>query len=127
MFRSFFNIYLYIYLSIYIYIYIEKRMELSAFFCKRTKRSPVLLRSLQKNGTFFTFFSVLLKRTGKNIPLFWVSYISRQKLKKERERTERSERERLRCPTLLFCGSTNFFSIFFFSCVNGLATATVMN
>ena len=43
------------------------------FFIKERDDLCVLSRSLQKNGTFFTFFSVLLKRTGKNVPFFWVS------------------------------------------------------
>ena len=66
-------IYKYLYMYLYIYIYIEKRTEHSAFFCKRTKSSSVILRSLQKKGTFFTFISVLLKRTKKNGTFFWVS------------------------------------------------------
>ena len=53
-------IYIYIYLYIYLYIYIEKRMQHSEFFCKRMKRSRVLVRSLQKN---VAFFYVLCKRT----------------------------------------------------------------
>ena len=32
-------------------MYIEKRMECSAFFCKRMKHSRILSRSLKKNGT----------------------------------------------------------------------------
>ena len=36
-------------------------MEHSAFFCKRTKRSCVILR--QNNVAFFAFFYVLCKRT----------------------------------------------------------------
>ena len=41
-------------------------MQRSAFFCKRTNRSGILLRSLQKNVVFFAFFVffyVLCKRT----------------------------------------------------------------
>ena len=61
-----FSIYIYIYMSIYIYIYLyiylyisiyiyilKKRKQHSAFFCKRTKRSCILLCSLQKNVAFF--------------------------------------------------------------------------
>ena len=74
MFLSFSNIYLYIYIStyiyIYLYIYIEKRTERSEFFCKRTKRSRVLLHSLRS----FTFFAkercVLLKSLQKNVAFF---------------------------------------------------------
>ena len=70
-------------------------MESSAFFCKRTKRSRVLLRSLQKNVAFFALFYILLglidrqkleKRTEKNVAFFKI--------------TERSERNRKQCPTL---------------------------
>ena len=79
------------------------------FFIKERGDLCVLSRSLQKKGTFFTFFPVLFKRTGKNVPFFWVSYVAKNS-KKERERTGRSlkewerpgrsERERTRCPTL---------------------------
>ena len=43
-------------------------MQRSAFFCKRTKRSSVLLRSLQKNVAFFAFFYVLCKRMLHSFP-----------------------------------------------------------
>ena len=85
MFRSFFNIYL------YIYIYIEKRTEHSVFFCKRTKRSCVLLRSLQKNVAFFAYFYVLcvlfhsLEKNGKEQNII-LGLISRPKLKKRTEK-----------------------------------------
>ena len=39
------SVYIYIYLYISIYIYWRKKTQLSAFFCKRTKHSCVLLRS----------------------------------------------------------------------------------
>ena len=65
-------------------------MQRSAFFCKRTKCSHVLLHSLQKNEMFsaffyvlckimlrslrsFKFFYVLKKRTQKECIVFWVS------------------------------------------------------
>ena len=48
-------------------MYIEKRTESSAFFCKRTKPTHVLLRSLQKNVAFFAFFYVLCKRTLRSL------------------------------------------------------------
>ena len=65
-------IYIYLYISIYcisiyinIYIYWKKEFSVLlsfAFFCKRIKRSRVLLRSLQKNETFSAFIYVLCKR-----------------------------------------------------------------
>ena len=51
-------------------MYIEKRMQHSAFFCKRMKRSCFLLRSLQKNVAFFAFFYVLCKRTLRSLRSF---------------------------------------------------------
>ena len=57
-------------------------MERSAFFCKRTKRSHVLLRSLQKNKTFSAFFYVLCKRMLRSLDYFTF-------LRKERKRTHR--------------------------------------
>ena len=48
----------------------EKRMERSAFICKRTKRSRVLLCSLQKNVAFFAFFYILCKRTLRSLGSF---------------------------------------------------------
>ena len=76
-------IYIYIYLYIYIYIYLyisiyilKKERNVLAFFCKRTKRSRVLFRSLQKNVPFFAFFSVLCKRMLRYLRsflFFWVS------------------------------------------------------
>ena len=42
-------------------------------FIKERNDLRVLTHSLQKNGTFFTFFSVLLKRMGQNVLFFWVS------------------------------------------------------
>ena len=47
---------IYICISIYRYIYLYIYIEHSAFFCKRTKRSRILLH-------FFAFFYVLCKRT----------------------------------------------------------------
>ena len=64
-------------------------MQCSAFFCKRTKHSRVLLRSLQKNETFsafFTFFAkehcVILGSEEKNAKerCTLLGLISRQKL-----------------------------------------------
>ena len=52
-------LYIYLYISNYLYIYIEKRMQHSELFCKRTKCSRILLHSLQKNVEFFAFFYVL--------------------------------------------------------------------
>ena len=73
-----FSIYIHIYMSIYIFIYLyiylyisiyilKIRTQHSAFFCRRTKRSRVLLRSLQNN---IAFFSVLKKRMEKNASFF---------------------------------------------------------
>ena len=92
----FFKIFIYIYISIYIYKYIyiylyisiEKRTQCSAFFCKRTKCSRVLLRSLQKNVAFFVFTIFAKERN-----MLW-GFISRQKLEKERKRMLRSLKER---------------------------------
>ena len=78
---------LYLYISIYIYIYIlKKRTQRSAFyyfFCKRTKRTHVLLRSLQKNKTFSAFFDVLCQKMLHSLHSFTF-------LRKERKRTHRS-------------------------------------
>ena len=64
-------IYIYLYISIYIYIYILKKItQRLAFFCKRTKHSRVLLRSLRKNVAFFAFFYVLCKRTLHSLRSF---------------------------------------------------------
>ena len=63
----------------YIYIMKKERSGLE-FFCKRTKRSRVLLRSMQKNETFSVFFYVLCKRTLRSFTF----------LRKERKRTHRS-------------------------------------
>ena len=60
---------MYIYIYLYIYI-LKKRTQHSAFFCKRTKRSCVLLCSLQKNKTFSAFFYVLCKRTLRSLRSF---------------------------------------------------------
>ena len=60
--------------------FLQKNETFSRSFCKRTKRSPVLFRSLQKNGTFFPFFSVLCKRTLR-------SFHSFPFFRKERKRT----------------------------------------
>ena len=77
------------YIYIYIYIYIEKRTERSAFFCKRTNRSRILLRSLQKNVAFFAFFYVLYKSTQHS---FWFhkSYKNCKSRTKECKRTQHS-------------------------------------
>ena len=72
---------------------LKKRTQRSAFFCKRTKCSRVLLRSLQKNVAFFAFFYNLCKRTLRSFPFFrkewngkeWkvlLGLICRQKLEK---------------------------------------------
>ena len=86
-FRSFFDIYMSIYIYIYLYIFLyisrKKNGTFSHSFCKRTKRSRVLFRSLQKNVAFFAFFSVLCKRTLRSLcsfPFF----------RKELKRKERS-------------------------------------
>ena len=91
----FFAIYIYIYIYIYLYIYVDIYLYISiyiywkkernvlrsfAFFCKRTKRSRVLLRSLQKNETFSAFFYVLCKRTLRYLRSFTFLW-------KERKRT----------------------------------------
>ena len=55
--------------NIYIYI-LKKERNILAFFCKRTKCSRVLFRSLQKNVAFFAFFSVLCKRTLRSLRSF---------------------------------------------------------
>ena len=98
------SIYIYKYIYIYLYISIEKRTQCSAFFCKRTKCSRFLLRSLQKNVAFFVFTIFAKERN------MLLGFISRQKLEKERKRmlrslkerkkTERSEWKRTLCPTL---------------------------
>ena len=91
-------------------------MQRSAFFCKRTKHSCVLLCSLQKNETFSGFFYILCKRTLRSLRSFTFSrkgriillgLISRQKLEKimlrslkERKRKMCSEMKRTLCPTL---------------------------
>ena len=64
-------IYIYIYISIYIYI-LQKRTQCSAFFCKRTKHSRVLLCSLQKNETFSAFFYILCKKNVAFSAFFYV-------------------------------------------------------
>ena len=73
MFRSFF----------YIYLYISIYTLHSAFFCKRTKCSCVLLNSLQKNVAFFALLYVLCKRTLHSLRSF-------QFFRKERKRTQHS-------------------------------------
>ena len=93
----------------------KKELKVLAFFCKRTKRSCVLFRSMQKNVAFFAFFSVLCIRTLHSLRSFlWnvlLGLISHQKLEKkngkeqnipfkERKRTECTERKRTQCPTL---------------------------
>ena len=82
--RVFFGLYTYVYISVYLYIYIEKKnakecnvLHSFVFFSNRTKRSCVLLHSLQKNEMFSALFYILKKRTQKNLRL-----ISCQKLEK---------------------------------------------
>ena len=90
------------------------------FISKECSALCVLFRSFKKNGTFFAFFSVLLKRTERSLrsfPLFRTERSFRfHKLPKtrekngkernviffERKRTKRSERKRTRCPTLIY-------------------------
>ena len=96
--------------SIYIYIYI-------------LKKEHNILRSFAKERNVFTFFYVLCKRTLRSwrswrsftfiakeccVLSVLLGFISRQNLKKRTEknvaffkRTERSERKRTQCPTLL--------------------------
>ena len=77
-------LFIYLYISIYIYLYILiKERNVLAFFCKRTKRSRALFRSLQKNLLFFAFFSVLCKRTVRSLRSFLF-------FRKELKRTEHS-------------------------------------
>ena len=85
------------------YINIYKERNVFAFFCKRTKRSHILLSSLQKNVAFFTFFSVLCKRTLRSLRSFGSHKLPKTLTKngkkrnipfKERKRTERTERKR---------------------------------
>ena len=76
----------------------KKEQSFLAFFCKRTFRSRILFRSLQKNVPFFGFFSVLCKRTLRSLCLFHslekngkesnilLGLISRQKLEKRMEK-----------------------------------------
>ena len=97
--------FLFQYIYIYLYIYIEKRMQHSAVFCKRTKHSRVFFTFFAKKILFFAFFYVLCKRTCDLGVL--LGFISCQNLKKRTEknvaffkRTERSEQKRMRCPTL---------------------------
>ena len=92
------------------------------FFCKRTKRSCFLLRSLQLNETFSAFFYILCKRRKLSLRSFTFlrkerkrthrSFGSHKSPKtkkqgkrtlhslKECKRTMRSEQKRTRCPTL---------------------------
>ena len=88
------SIYIYIYLYIYIYI-LKKRMQRSAFFC-------VLLQKNETSSRSFTFFA-----KEQNILCGLLGLISHQKLEKRTKknvaffkRTMRSERKRMRCPTL---------------------------
>ena len=110
------------------YIKIEKERNIAFFnvLCKRTKCSPVLFRSLQKNVVIFAFYSVLCKRILRSVCSLrsfpfctkerkrtersFGSYKSSKTWKKngkernipfkERKRTERTERKRTLCPTL---------------------------
>ena len=107
------------------YIKIEKERNIAFFnvLCKRTKCSPVLFRSLQKNVVIFAFYSVLCKRILRSVCSFpfctkerkrtersFGSYKSSKTWKKngkernipfkERKRMERTERKRTLCPTL---------------------------
>ena len=130
LFSKYIYLYIYIYiLYIYIYTYIiyiytyilKKERNVLTFFWKRTKYSHVLLRSLQKNGAFFAFFSVLCKRTLHSFLFFrkerkrtecsFGSHKSPKTRKKnrkqrnipfkERKRMEHTKLKRMRCPTLL--------------------------
>ena len=100
-----------IYIYIYFYIYLEKR----------TERSPVLFA---KERNILAFFSVLLKRTEHSLHSFPFFRKERKRTERsfgfhkspktrekngkernvlffERKRTERSERKRTECPTLV--------------------------
>ena len=79
----FFFQYLYVYIYLYIFLYISKKKKgtFSHSFWKRTKRSRILFHSFKKNGTFFAFFSVLLKRMERSLRSFPF-------FRKERKRTE---------------------------------------
>ena len=87
----------------YIYL-LKKERNVFAFFCKRMERSRILFRSLQKNGAFFPFFSVLCKRMEGSFPFFrkernvLLGLISRQK---------GTERKRTECPTLYYMYNIN--------------------
>ena len=102
-------IYIYIYLYISIYIYWRKKRNILTFFCKRTKRSHILLHSLQKNVAFFAFFSILCRRTLHSLRSFGSHKSLKPRKKngkepnipfKERKRMERTEQRRMQCPTL---------------------------
>ena len=91
----FFFHYIFIYIYLYIYCILKKEQNILAFFCKRTKHSRVLLRSLQKNvermsaslkkcwlknlkSCFSMFYTIiwfkkkLLKKLANgSFPLFW--------------------------------------------------------
>ena len=95
-----------IYIYIYFYIYLEKRTERSPvllqknetfsrsfpFFAKECSVLCVLFPSLQKNGAFFAFFSVFLKRMDRSFSVLFV-FISHTNIanleKKEHKRTFR--------------------------------------
>ena len=49
---------------------VKKRTKCSAFFCKKMKRSRILLLSLQKNVACFAFFYVLCKRMLHSLRYF---------------------------------------------------------
>ena len=71
-------IYIYLYIAIYISIYILKKernvlpffLRSFPFFAKERYVLRVLFRSLQKNVTFFAFFSVLLKKMLRSLHSF---------------------------------------------------------
>ena len=109
---------IYIYIYLYIYIYIEKKRN--------------ILRSFAKERNILAFFYVLCKRTLRSFTFFAIErcflcilsgLISHLKLEKRTEkngtffkRTERSERKRTWCPTLLLiCLQyiSNYWAYFF--------------
>ena len=91
-------LYIFIYLYIYIYIYWKKERKVLhsfAFFCKRTKQSCVLLRSLQNYEKFTAFFYILCKRRLRSLRSFTflrkesiilLGLISHQKLEKRMQK-----------------------------------------
>ena len=76
----------------------KKEWNILAFFCKRTKRSHVLLPSLQKSVLFFAFFSVLCKRTLRSLRSFGSHKSPKTQKKNGKERNvpfkERTRKEK---------------------------------